>query len=167
MSSPTTGVDFIFALWASEFAVFGTTDASGVVTFSDLGAGEFRLIEETDNLDFALGNSFLHCNGEPLSPDAPEPRQVALTPVDATAYGLTLSSGEEITCTWFNIPVASGDAPTPAPTQTPSTPVKQLPSTGTGTTDIPGTDDLPAISATIAALSLITAGTVYTTRRKA
>lgn len=161
---PAAGVEFIFALWASEFAVFETTDASGVVTFTDLGAGEFRLIEETDDLDFALGRSFLHCNGEPLSPDAPEPRQVALTHVDATAYGLTLTSGEEITCSWFNIPVADDEEP--APTQTPSSPVKKLPSTGTGTTEIPATDHLPMISAAIAAMSLIAAGAVYTTRRK-
>lgn len=162
---PAAGVDVIVALWASEFALFDTTDASGTVTFTDMGAGEYRLIEEAEDLDFALGRSFLHCNGEPVSPDAPEPSQVALTPVDATAYGITLTSGEDITCTWFNIPAAGDDAPAPSPTQAPSSPVKKLPSTGSGAGATPNKDNLALISGAIAAMSLIAAGTVFRTRQ--
>lgn len=161
---PAAGVDVIFALWASEFAVTATTDASGTVSFTDLGSGEYRLIEETDDLGFTLGRSFVHCNGEPVSPDAPEPRQVALDPVDASTYGLTLTSGEEITCTWFNIPAADGDTD-PAPSPTPGSPVKQLPSTGSGTRGSSERDDGTVIIAGIVVTSLVAGGAGIIVRR--
>jgi hypothetical protein len=167
---PAAGIDFIFALWASEFAVTGTTNPGGTVTFTDLGSGEYRLILEPDDLDFDLGRTFLHCNGEPLSPDAPEPGQVNVQYIDASTYGFTLTSGEEIGCSWFNIPLAEGETPAQTPTPAPSTgnPVTGLPSTGKGAATItePVARSAHIITGVMAALSLLAAGAAWHTRRQ-
>lgn len=157
---PAEGVDLIFALWASEYAVTATTDTAGIVRYTDLGAGEFRLIMEPEDLGFDLERSFLHCNGEPASPDGPEPRQVTLTPVDATSYGMELTAGEDITCTWFAIPAGDDGV------STPTAPVKRLPSTGTGPAVIPGVDGAVLLSAAIAGVALLAAASAYITRRR-
>jgi hypothetical protein len=163
---PAEGTDFIFALWASEFALTATTDASGTVTFDDLGSGDFRLILDTDDLGFTLGHTTMHCNGTSVSPDAPEPRQVNLQYIDASTYGFTLTSGEEITCSWFNIP-AGDDAGKPIPAPTKGSPVKRLPSTGSGTDVSIISDGVLAITGALATSSLVGALAIRVTGRRA
>jgi hypothetical protein len=137
-TTPAAGVDFIVSLDASEFGVTQATDANGFVTFSELGSGAFSIHEDLNDLDGSLLRFSPICFGDPVAPDAPEPRQVEITYFDESGFGLNLTEGEEITCTWFNIPAASqAQTPvTPAPVAT-TPPVVSLPNTGTG----PANDD--------------------------
>lgn len=162
-----TGVDFAFYLNASEFGLNGTTDSTGTVSFGDLGGGIFTLQEDLTDLDFELQRYTASCFAEPLSPNAPEPRQVNAYPLSDGAYGFELSSGEDVTCTWFNIPLADDAAPKPTPT--PSTPVKRLPSTGSssGTDGATISDGAIAISGAFAVSALIAALGIRITRRRA
>jgi hypothetical protein len=169
-TDPAEGVEFVFFLNASEFGLTATTDDSGTVSFADLGSGQFTLLQESD---MDLERTSLFCWGEPFVPDAPEPRQINYWLQNDGSYGFELGSGEEITCSWFNIP-ADGDEqpalePTEAPAKPPTTsgPVKNLPSTGTSPEHNQFANSATATSGAIAALSLIAAGAAWYTRRKA
>ena len=165
-TTPSANVDFAFYLDASEWGVEATTNESGAATFGTFGSGQFTLQEDVSDLGFSLQRYSAVCFARPLSPDTPEPRQVNYSPISGGAYLFELGNNEQVECTWFNIPATDNDAPTPAPTQVPSTSVKTLPSTGTGPAAIPIGKYLPVISGAVAAMSLIVAGTVFVTRRK-
>lgn len=161
---PAVGVDFTLALYASEFAVTATTNSAGQIAFSDLGSGEYILHEDLEDLNTELQRYTAFCFGQPLAPDAPEPRQVNAAPLDNGTYGFELGQGEEISCTWFNLPVAANaEAPAPAPTAD-SLPVKTLPSTGTGSRSTTGISD-NTIAGAVAALVVLGAGLAGITRR--
>lgn len=166
-TTPSANVDFVFYLYASEWGVGATTNDSGAATFGQFGSGQFFLEQDLDDLGFGLERTSLQCFAQPLSPDAPEPRQVVYSPTSDGAYVFEIGTNEHIECTWFNIPAgADSEDPAPAKTPVPTTPVKRLPSTGSGEAPIPGADYAPLISGAIAALSLIAAGTVYLTRER-
>jgi hypothetical protein len=166
-TTPAAGVDFTFSLNASEFGLNATTDANGTVAFADLGSGEFTLQEDLADLGFDLQRYTAICFGQPLAPNAPEPRQVNAFPLEGGAHGFVLDQGEEITCTWFNIPAAGDEAPVTTPTPAPKTadvPVKALPSTGSGAEDAPQSVE-KAIPVAAVALLLVGAGLMCITRR--
>lgn len=160
-TTPVAGVDFTLALYASEYALHGTTNSTGNVAFTDLGPGEYILLEDLQDLDTKLQRYTAFCFGQPLAPDAPEPRQVTASPLGDGAYGFELGQGEEISCTWFNL-LVENQAP-PAPTVD-SAPVKALPSTGAGTGAGSGTPGMVTASAA-AAFLLLGAGMAWTIRR--
>jgi hypothetical protein len=130
-TTPAAGVDFTASLDASEFGVTQATAADGSVTFSGLGSGAYSVHEDLNDLSGPLLRFSFNCFGDPVAPDAPEPRQIEITSLDESGFGLNLTSGEEVTCTWFNIPAGNeAQAPeTPAPVA-PTTPVVSLPNTG-------------------------------------
>jgi hypothetical protein len=163
-STPATGIDVTLSLDASEFAVTQTTDASGRVVFSGLGSGAFSVHEDLDDLGFSLLRFSVTCFGEPVVPDAPEPRQVTFTAMDESGFGLQLTQGERISCTWFNIPVAEQAPVPPAPIAT-QPPVVGLPSTGDGET-IRTDDDGDVFLAAAAAITALAAGFSLIQRRR-
>lgn len=165
-TTPAADVDFVFYLNASEWGVEATTNASGAATFGQFGSGQFTLQEDVADLGFGLQRYSAVCFAQPLSEDAPEPRQVIYSPTSEGAYSFELGYNEHVECTWFNIPAVGDDTADPKPTPTPASPVKRLPSTGSGPVDVPGASYAPVISGAIAAMSLIAAGTAYVTRRK-
>jgi hypothetical protein len=152
-TTPAAGVDFTLSLNASEYAVHGATDSAGTVAFTDLGPGEYILHEDLADLDTELQRYTAFCFGKPLAQDAPEPRQVNAFPLDDGAYGFELGEGEEISCTWFNLPVEGEGKPAPAPTAT-GVPLKALPSTGTATETGTEISEMAIASATAAFLLL-------------
>ena len=160
-TTPAGGIDFTLSLNASEYAVHGTTDSAGTVTFTDLGPGEYTLHEDLADLDTDLQRYTAFCFGEPIAEDAPEPRQVNAFPLDGGAYGFELGEGEKISCTWFNLPV-EGDSES-SPTAT-GVRVKALPSTGTAA-DAGAEMSAMAISSAVAAFLLLGSGLASSARR--
>ncbi|MDP9356038.1 MAG: SpaA isopeptide-forming pilin-related protein [Chloroflexota bacterium] len=122
------GIEFTIGLDASEFGMSGETDANGVVSFEGLGEGSYT-ITERDADDLAASQVFC------AQPGAPEPMQIRRP--NAATVGIDLGLGNEVTCTWYNIPADdTGDTDEPkdddTKTPTPAKPVKALPSTGSG-----------------------------------
>ncbi|HEV2129199.1 MAG TPA: hypothetical protein VGR22_11325 [Thermomicrobiales bacterium] len=126
---PAAGVAFAVYIPGSEWGETKTTDVSGNVAFTELGSGRFVVAEDLRTIDTPLQRYTMFCFGEPVSPNAPEPRQVVLEDLGNGEYAVDLTSGEEIACTWFNIPAAlEGE---PIATTVPQA-VTALPTTGTG-----------------------------------
>lgn len=126
---PAAGIEFHVAIEGSEWGVSGETDADGAVGFDGLGEGPYLIIEEYPT-DLAASQVFC------AVPGAPEPMQI--THRDAETIGIDLGLGNDVTCTWYNIPAAdevdADPTPTPKPTtgKPATTPVKALPNTGAG-----------------------------------
>ncbi len=117
---------------ADDFTVSDPTGEDGIVAFQGLGEGTYT-IELGVPGDFA---DFITFCG---TPDGIEPRE--LTNPDTNRIGVYLAPVEELTCTFFVIPVdARGEptiAPTAAATAVPtraSGQVGSLPDTGSGST---------------------------------
>ncbi|MDQ4044517.1 MAG: thrombospondin type 3 repeat-containing protein [Chloroflexota bacterium] len=128
-TTPAAGVDLTVYIPGSEWGETKTTDSGGNVAFSGLGSGRFVVAEDLRTLDATLQRYTMFCFGEPVSPNAPEPRQVVLEDLGNGEYAIDLTSGEEISCSWFNIPAAA-DAEAPATAE--PRPVTALPTTGSG-----------------------------------
>jgi hypothetical protein len=121
---------------ADGFSVSDVTGIDGIVGFQGLGEGTYT-VELGVPGDFASFLTFCGVPGEV------EPRQV--TNPDTNRIGVYLGPTEELTCTFFIVPVDAGAEPTPPDTgaeptpapaakPTPSVPVTALPSTGSGST---------------------------------
>jgi len=165
-TTPAVGVDVTLSLDFSEFGVAQATDASGSVLFANLGSGSFSVHEDLNDLGFSLLRFSVNCFGEPIAPDAPEPRQVAFSYMDESGFGLQLTQGEQITCTWFNIPVAATQTPvTPTPVAT-KPPVVTLPNTGDGVV-VEEDDNGEIFLVAGAAVCVLAAGLSLIRRRKA
>ena len=149
---PAVGIDFTVYIPGSEFGVTQTTDSSGSVSFSDLGSGQFVVRADLADLDVELQRYTAFCFGEPYVEGAPEPRQIVFSDLGDGQYGLEMTQGEVIHCTWYNIPVG-GDVAQLTPTPVP---VKVLPETGTGAPS--GDDAQPTMTLLIgsAALMMVT-----------
>lgn len=145
----------------------GTTEGDlGTVTFT-LPAGDYTLAQAVMSGDFA---SFqVYCSTSDGTQVPVEDRSNG-----RAAIALSVGSGQEIVCDWYNIPAEA--APTVAPTQsaateavvqpTPpaaaTTPVVQLPATGAG----PGTASTPWIVAALAGLALVAVTASLLLRRR-
>jgi len=165
-TTPAAGVDFIVSLDASEYAVTQTTDPNGVVAFGELGSGAYSVHEDLDDLDAPLQRFSVVCFGQPISPNAPEPRQITFTYQDESGFGLELTEGEIIECTWFNIPAKADAQPTPTATTTPGkTPVVKLPKTGDGATAERTSDDAELYLIAAVALAILGSGASILKRR--
>jgi hypothetical protein len=115
---------------ADGFTVTEPTGTDGIVGFQGLGEGTYT-VELGVPGDFA---DFLTVCG---TPEAFEPREI--TNPDTNRIGVYVGPEEEVTCTFFIVPVdAKGDpdptkTPPAVPTVTPSgAPITGLPSTGSG-----------------------------------
>ncbi len=136
-----SGIEATVTRDADGFAVTQTTGADGIVGFQGLGEGTY-MVELGVPGDFA---DFQTLCG---TPDGFEPRQV--TNPNTNRIGVYLGPTEELTCTFFVIPVdAKGETPpaTGEPTPTPTKvatgdSVKALPSTGAGVSDADGFESL-------------------------
>ena len=115
---------------ADGFTVTEPTGTDGIVGFQGLGEGTYT-VELGVPGDFA---DFLTVCG---TPESFEPREI--TNPDTNRIGVYVGPEEEVTCTFFIVPVdAKGDpdptkAPSAAPTRTPTAaPITGLPATGSG-----------------------------------
>ena len=158
------GIEFTIGLDASEFGKSGETDANGVVSFDGLGEGAYTITEH-DGGDLAASQVFC------AQPGAPEPMQIRRP--DAATVGIDLGLGNEVTCTWYNIPAAAGDDTdepkdddAPAPTPAPAKPVKALPSTGSGTSSSTGSGEPAFFILAVLAVAMTAGGLVSVARAR-
>jgi len=150
------GIEATVTRDADGFTVTGETGADGIVGFQGLGEGTY-VVELGVPGDFA---DFLTFCG---TPDGFEPRQVENP--DTNRIGVYLGPEEELTCTFFVIPVDARGEVTPtvaptkpaaraAPTRAPGQ-VDRLPDTGTGSASAaPSTQTPAALVATLALVGL-------------
>jgi hypothetical protein len=142
---------------ADSFTVEGETDADGVVGFQGLGEGTYT-VELGVPGDFA---DFLTVCGVPGEAEA---RPV--TNPDTNRIEVYLGPTDEMTCTFFIVPVdAVGDPdPTPAPKPT-EAPVTNLPTTGTGSAT-PGGATVAGTALLVGTSVLLTLAGAWTVRRE-
>ncbi len=163
-----SGIEATVMRDADGFAVTQTTGADGIVGFQGLGEGTYTV-------ELGVPGDFADFQTVCGTPDGFEPRQV--TNPNTNRIGVYLGPNEELTCTFFVIPVDAKGETTPTPTQpatseptpTPTKvatggPVKALPSTGAGVTDADGFGSL--ILLVSAGLVLALAGAVTVKRRQ-
>ncbi|MEJ7761772.1 MAG: hypothetical protein WKF80_03170 [Thermomicrobiales bacterium] len=154
---------------ADDFTVSDPTGEDGIVAFQGLGEGTYS-IELGVPGDFA---DFITFCGTPVGI---EPRE--LTNPDTNRIGVYLAPVEELTCTFFVIPVDAGGEPTVAPTAaatkaataTPTRPAGQvgrLPDTGAGSTATGATISTGFSLGLPSVLALIAIGGLAARRRPA
>ncbi len=142
------------------------TGIDGIVGFQGLGEGTYT-VELGVPGDFADFLTFCGAPGEV------EPRQISNP--DTNRIGVYLGPTEELTCTFYIVPVDAGavptpvdtgDKPTPVPAKpTTSAPVTALPTTGAGSTTADG-NGLPVLSLLLGTSILLgLAGARYMRRR--
>lgn len=154
------GVLFTIGLDASEFGMSDETDANGVVTFSGLGEGSYTITER--NVE-DLASSQVFC----AQPGAPEPMQIRRP--DAATVGIDLGLGNEVTCTWYNIPAEAGDdtdQPKEDDAPAPAKPVKALPSTGAGAASSDGDGELTFFILATLAVAMTAGGLISVARSR-
>lgn len=154
-----SGIEATVTRDADGFSVTQTTGADGIVGFQGLGEGTYTV-------ELGVPGDFADFQTVCGTPDGFEPREV--TNPNTNRIGVYLGPTEELTCTFFVIPVdAQGETdPTPTPTKpTTGDSVKALPSTGAGVTDSESVSTLYFVIA--AGLVLVLAGAVHVGRQRA
>lgn len=158
------GIEVTVSRDADSFTTTQPTRADGIVGFQGLGEGTYT-VELGVPGDFA---DFLTVCG---TPDGFEPREV--TNPDTNRIGVYVGPEEEVTCTFFIVPVDARGEPEPtktpsaAPTKTPpAAPVTGLPATGSGGTidDGPSRDGFLLITG--ASILIGSAATLFMGQRR-
>jgi hypothetical protein len=118
------GIEATVTRDADGFTVTDATGADGIVGFQGLSEGTYTV-------ELGVPGDFADFQTVCGTPDGFEPREV--TNPNTNRIGVYLGPEEELTCTFFIIPVDANGAPTvtPAPTK-PAGPVASLPDTGAG-----------------------------------
>lgn len=162
------GIEATVTRDADGFSVTDVTGTGGIVGFQGLGEGTYT-VELGVPGDFA---DFLTVCG---TPEGFEPREV--TNPDTNRIGVYVGPTEELTCTFFIVPVdpdeqpapqpGDGEAkPTPVPAKpTTSVPVTSLPTTGTGATTADG-NGLGALSLMLGTSILLGLGGTWLIRQR-
>ena len=113
------GVEFAIGVPNSEFFASATTGADGLVTFDEVGVGEFVL---SGAYPTRVESVEVFCAAEGDTEPRPTER------LGAEFIQVEVGAGEELTCSWFGI--AAEDESDPTPTKPAAEPVTKLPSTG-------------------------------------
>ncbi|HEY8448563.1 MAG TPA: hypothetical protein VIL01_15785 [Thermomicrobiales bacterium] len=145
---PESGIGITVALDETEFAVSDTTGADGTIGFQGLGEGAYTITVDIPG-DFA--DFVTYCG----APGEIEPRP--LRGANTNQIGVDVRADEELTCSFYVIPVDARGEPTAEP---------ELPGTGVPGAPADGLADEWLILGLLTAIASVVTGILLLTRRQ-